>query len=201
MDDVRQTFETNVFGVMAMVQAFVTPLIAARGLIVNIASLAAITPYVFGSVYCATKGALVSYSRTLRQELAPFGVRVTVAMTGTVRSNTASHGHRTLPPGSLYQRIADIFAWRLTFSQTNATYPTELYARRLVRDCLRGESPLLLRTWFGRPDWFWAGGLALQVWLGTFFGEWLLDWICWRRFKLGRLAEMVKKEAAQKKLQ
>lgn len=45
MPEVRQTFETNVFGVMAMVQAFAPRLIAARGLIVNVASLAALTPY------------------------------------------------------------------------------------------------------------------------------------------------------------
>lgn len=45
MPEVRQTFETNVFGVMAMVQAFAPLLIAARGLIVNVASLAALTPY------------------------------------------------------------------------------------------------------------------------------------------------------------
>ena len=85
LDDVRETFETNVFGVMAMCAAFADLLIAARGLIVNIASLAAVTPYVFGSVYCASKGAVVSYSRTLRVELQPFGVRVMVAMAGTVR--------------------------------------------------------------------------------------------------------------------
>ena len=66
LDDVRTTFETNVFAVMAMVQAFVPLLMEAQGLIINIASLAAVTPYVFGSVYCATKGALVSYSRCLR---------------------------------------------------------------------------------------------------------------------------------------
>ena len=61
MDDVRQTFEANVFGTMAMVKAFVDLLIAARGLIINTASLSAVVPYFFGSAYCATKGAIVAF--------------------------------------------------------------------------------------------------------------------------------------------
>jgi len=200
MDDVRETFETNVFGVMAMCQAFADQLIAAKGLIINIASLAAITPYVFGSVYCATKGAVVSYSRTLRLELKPFGVRVMVAMTGTVRSQIASHTHRTLPENSIYMRCKEFFETRLTFSQNNATVKTEDYAKKLVASALAGERPLIFRTWFGRPDWFWAGGWAKLVWPGTFIGEWLLDWVMYRMFKMNQLERILEREKAQKKV-
>ncbi|KAL1872755.1 hypothetical protein VTK73DRAFT_1361 [Phialemonium thermophilum] len=185
---------------MATCQAFVDQLIQARGLIVNIASLSAISPYVFGSVYCATKGAVVSYSRTLRLELQPFGVRVTVAMAGTVRSNTANHGHRSLPPGSLYERVRDIFQWRLTYSQTNATMPTDVFARHLVAATLRREVPSILRRWFGRPDYFYDGGMAFQVWLGHSLGEWLVDLVAYRRFGMNKLEAILRQEAAQKKL-
>jgi 1-acylglycerone phosphate reductase len=200
MDDVRATFETNVFGVMAMCQAFVDQLIAARGLIINIASLAAVTPYVFGSIYCASKGAVVSYSRTLRLELKPFGVRVMVGMTGTVRSQIASKTHRSLPPDSLYRRARDLFQKRLTWSQNNATVKTEDYARQLVAHALKPESPLFLRTWFGRPDWFWAGGLAKQAWFGFSVGEWLMDLLMYKKFGLDRFERVLKQDAAQKKL-
>ncbi|KAK0714475.1 acylglycerone-phosphate reductase-like protein [Lasiosphaeris hirsuta] len=199
LDDVRETFETNVFGVMAMCAAFADQLIAARGLIINIASLAAVTPYVFGSVYCATKAAVVGYSRTLRLELKPFGVRVMVAMTGTVRSQIASKTHRTLPATSIYQRVRDLFERRLTFSQNNGTVKTEDFARQLVDSALRREAPLFLRSWFGRPDWFWAGGWARQVWLGSFLGEGVLDFALYRLMKLPKLETVLKKEAEQKK--
>ncbi len=185
---------------MAVVQAFAPLLIVARGLIINIASLAAVTPYVFGSAYCASKGALVSYSRTLRQELRPFGVRVMVAMAGTVRSNVASHPHRSLPAGSLYARVRDVFERRLVWSQNNATMPTNVYARRLVHEALRSETPLWLRTWIGRPDWFWFGGMATLAWFGTWLGEWVMDVGAWRRFERWRLEGILKKEAASKKL-
>ena len=200
MDDVRYTFETNVFGTMAMVKAFVDMLIAAQGLIINTASASAVVPYVFGSAYTATKGAIVSYSRTLRMELAPFGVRVMCTMTGTIRSNTANHGHRVLPPGSLYERVRDLFEWRLNFSQKTSTMPTEQYARRLVTDSLRREVPLSLRTWFGRPDWFWYGGMSGIVRLGGTVGEWLVDTICWRVFKLYKLQKVLDDERRQKKV-
>jgi len=196
---VRATFETNVIAIMAMVQGFAPLLIAARGLIINIASLAAVAPYVFGSVYCASKGAVVSYSRCLRLELRPFGVRVMVAMTGTVRSNTASQPRRSLPPGSLYARAADAFERRLTWSQNNAPEDTHVFARKLVRRALGREVPAWLRPWTGRPDWFWGGGLAGLTWFGSCVGEWVVDLVCWRKFGLWKLEEMVRKEAAAKK--
>lgn len=196
----RQTFETNVFGVMAMCAAFADQLIAARGLIVNIASLAAVIPYAFGSVYCASKGAVVSYSRALRLELKPFGVRVTVAMAGTVRSQIASKAHRTLPEGSIYLRAKHLFERRLTFSQNNATVRTEDFAAKLVGDVLKSEAPLFFRSWFGRPDWFWGGGLSTMAWVGTCIGEWILDTVVYRMLGLNELEAMLRKEAEQKKL-
>ncbi|KAK4227344.1 hypothetical protein QBC38DRAFT_477924 [Podospora fimiseda] len=200
IDDVRETFETNVFGVMAMCAAFSDLLINSKGLIINIASLAAITPYVFGSAYCATKGAVASYSRTLRLELKPFGVRVMVAMTGTVRSQIASKTHRTLPPNSIYQRVKELFEKRLTFSQNNATVKTEDYAKKLVANALKPEWPLILRSWFGRADWFWAGGWAGKVWFATWFGEWLLDTALYRLIGMNKLEKVLREEQRQKKL-
>lgn len=73
LEEIRTTFEVNVFAVMMMCQAFAPLLIEAKGTIVQIGSVAGITPYVFGSVYNATKAALHQYSNTLRVELAPFG--------------------------------------------------------------------------------------------------------------------------------
>jgi len=191
MDEIRTIFETNVFGLMAMVQAFIRPLVAAKGLIVNISSLASLTPYVFGSVYCASKGAVTSYSRTLRAELEPLGVRVLCAMTGTVKSNIAAR-ERTLPADSLYKPVEDVYQWRLTFSQTHATYKTEDFTAKLVKAAVRRPG------WFssGTPNWFWGGGFAKGVWFLTLLGEWAVD----MTRGMFRVKEMTKRMAAQKKL-
>ncbi|KAI0116455.1 NAD(P)-binding protein [Nemania sp. FL0031] len=199
LPDVRATFETNVFSIMAMVQAFIDQLIAARGLIINISSLSSITPYLFGSVYCASKAAVSAYSRTLRMELAPFGVRVMVSMTGTVKSNTASHGHRDLPPNSLYQKVKHVFEWRLVFSQNSGTMDTTAFAKKLVADSLRPECPGWLRSLFGRPDWFWYGGLSRLTWYGHCLGEWAVDAACWNTFRMPEVMKLIGENAARKK--
>lgn len=198
--DVRTTFETNVLGVMATIKHFINPLIAARGLIINISSAASIAPYPFAAAYSASKGAINSYSRTLRQELRPYGVRVMVAITGTVRTNINLQADRELPSDSLYQPIQDVYKWRLTFSRNTPSAVTpEVYAARLVRDALKPEWPIWLRGifGFGRPDWHYFGGLAKVLWFGSFFGEWLADIIVYRMFKLHLLENLLKKQQAE----
>ncbi|KAI5920404.1 hypothetical protein F4810DRAFT_683182 [Camillea tinctor] len=199
MPDVRNTFETNVFSVMAMVQAFVDLLIATKGLIVNISSLSSITPYLFGSVYCASKAAISAYSRTLRFELAPFGVRVMVSVTGTVKSNVATQTVRVLPEDSLYKRVQHIFQWRIGFSQHYATMGTNKFAAGLVGASLRPEVPGWLRTWFGRPDWFWHGGNSTAVWFGNCIGEWFVDSGCWRAFRMQEMLKLLTPVAEEQK--
>lgn len=198
----RKTFDTNVFGVMAMVKAFARPLIQAKGLIINISSAASVTPYPFAAAYSASKGAVNAYSRTLRQELRPYGVRVMVAVTGTVRTNINLQTARELPPDSLYQPIADVYRWRLLFSRnTGSSVTPERYAARLVGAALRPEWPLVLRgiLGLGRPDWHYFGGLAKVVWLGTSVGEWLGDLIVYRMFKLNVLEGLLKRQQAEAK--
>ncbi|KAG5984817.1 hypothetical protein E4U55_003035 [Claviceps digitariae] len=175
LDDVRQSFEANVFGPMAMCQAFASLLIPARGLILQVSSVSSVMPYLFASVYASTKGALNSYSRILRMELQPFHVRVMVAMTGTVRSHIMDHFDRRLPEGSLYRPVEDVFTQRLRFSQTRGTMDTQVYARAIVRQALRGEG--WLGGWIGgTPDWYWAGGFSYVAWvLSSWFPAWLAE--------------------------
>ncbi|KAI1328110.1 hypothetical protein F5Y16DRAFT_370087 [Xylariaceae sp. FL0255] len=200
IDDVRATFETNVFAIMAMVPAFIDQLIAAKGLIINISSLSSITPYLFGSVYCASKAAVAAYSRTLRMELAPFGVRVMVSMTGTVKSNTADQNKRELPANSRYKSVSHIFDWRVVFSQNNATMDTATFSKKLVENSLRSERPGWMRRFFGRADWFWCGGLSGRIWLSHTVGEWLMDAACWEKFRMPEIMKILGGGRAQKKL-
>lgn len=168
MDGVRATFETNVFGVMAMCKAFIPLLIPARGLILQISSLTAIAADLFASVYSATKGAINSYSRTLRLELRPFNVRVMVAVTGTVKSQIANKINQQLPEGSLYAPVNDIYIARHQFSQETIPMDTDVYAGKVVAQAIKGEG--WMGGFFGRtPDWYWTGGLARRTWLGQYF--------------------------------
>jgi len=176
LDEVRETFETNVYAVMRLCQAFSPLLIEAQGTIVQIGSLAGVMPYVFGSVYNATKAALHAYSDTLRVELAPFGVKVVVVKTGGVVSNI-SRTHRELPEGSLYLPLKEEYEMRQTHSQANAI-PNEVYARSVVRQVLHRPS----------RDTVWEGGKSWLVWfISSFFPRRVLDIAMSRMFNLWKL--------------
>lgn len=78
LDSVRKLFELNVFAVLGTTQAFAPLLVKSKGTVVNVSSLASLSPLPWHGPYCATKAALNQISDTLRQELDPFGVKVIV---------------------------------------------------------------------------------------------------------------------------
>lgn len=75
LDDVRALFETNVFGPLAVAQAF-APVLTANGGGVLVDIHSALSWYATGNAYSATKAALWSITNSLRLELAPLGTQV-----------------------------------------------------------------------------------------------------------------------------
>ncbi|OAL54605.1 NAD(P)-binding protein [Pyrenochaeta sp. DS3sAY3a] len=77
--DINTMFTTNVTGLIAMTQAILT-LYKSRptpsGDIINIGSIAGREPYQGGSIYCATKAAVRSFTDALRRELISTRIRV-----------------------------------------------------------------------------------------------------------------------------
>jgi len=187
VDEARNIFETNFFSIVTITKAFTPLLIAAKGLILNIGSLAAIVPYVFGSIYNASKAALHAYSQTLRLELEPYDVRVLVVVTGGVKSNIA-RTERILPSSSLYLEIKGDFRRRVTHSQEGAM-DTEVYAKGVVREALKP-------VW-RQKKWLWRGHMTLAVWFGSrVLGSWVFDLILPRMFGLNRLKWLRKSKRA-----
>jgi short-subunit dehydrogenase len=86
----REVVDVNLLGTMWTAKAFLPTMAAAsKGHFVTIASAAAYhgLPHLCG--YAATKAGVVQFSETLRSELAPKGVDVTVKMTTFYTSNIA----------------------------------------------------------------------------------------------------------------
>jgi NAD(P)-dependent dehydrogenase (short-subunit alcohol dehydrogenase family) len=88
--DIRQLFDTNVFGAVDMIKAVLPGMRANRsGSILNISSIGArITPPGSG-YYSATKAALEGLSGSLHKELRPLGINVTVVEPGAFRTDFA----------------------------------------------------------------------------------------------------------------
>lgn len=75
MARVRDIFETNTFGVMAMTQAVIPRFRARRsGVIVNVTSSVTLAPMPLVSVYAASKMAIEGFTESLSQELGAFGI-------------------------------------------------------------------------------------------------------------------------------
>jgi len=83
MEMIREIFETNTFGVMAMTQA-VIPQFRERksGVVVNVTSSVTLKSLPLVSVYTASKAAINAFTESLALELEQFGVRVRVVLPG-----------------------------------------------------------------------------------------------------------------------
>jgi NAD(P)-dependent dehydrogenase (short-subunit alcohol dehydrogenase family) len=83
MRTVREVFETNTFGTMAMVQA-VLPAFRARrsGVIVNVTSSVTLAPMPLAAAYTASKVAIEGFTTSLALELAHFDVRAKLVEPG-----------------------------------------------------------------------------------------------------------------------
>ena len=73
----RQMIDTNVTALATMTHALLPGLIARRGAIFNVSSIAGSYAYPGGNVYGATKAFVTQFSRNLRSDLHGTGVRVT----------------------------------------------------------------------------------------------------------------------------
>lgn len=83
MSTIRELFDTNTFGVMAMTQAVVPQMRSRRsGVIVNVTSSATLAAMPLAAVYTASKSAIEGFSGSLALELGFFGVRVKLVEPG-----------------------------------------------------------------------------------------------------------------------
>jgi NAD(P)-dependent dehydrogenase (short-subunit alcohol dehydrogenase family) len=83
MDIVREVFETNTFGVMAVTQAVVPQLRERRaGMVINVTSSATLAPFPLVAAYTASKTAIQGFSASLAHEMAEFNVQVKVVAPG-----------------------------------------------------------------------------------------------------------------------
>ena len=84
LDDLRRQFEVNVFGDIAVIQAFIALIREGKGRIVNVGSLAGRISVPFFSPLCASKSAMESLTEALRLELHPWRIPVVLIAPGFV---------------------------------------------------------------------------------------------------------------------
>ncbi len=83
LERVRESFEINVFGHLALVQAIVPKMVARKsGKVVWTSSMGGILVVPFVGAYCATKHAIEAIAGSMKAELEPHGVQVATVNPG-----------------------------------------------------------------------------------------------------------------------
>jgi NADP-dependent 3-hydroxy acid dehydrogenase YdfG len=99
MPDIRQLYDTNVFGLMAMTKA-VLPVMRAQmsGHIFNFSSISGLMSNSGWGLYSSTKFAVEGLSESLHGEVANFGIKVTIIEPGPFRTDFANSSSIHLAP-------------------------------------------------------------------------------------------------------
>eukprot|EP00992_Anisonema_acinus_P007379 TRINITY_DN3162_c0_g1_i2.p1 TRINITY_DN3162_c0_g1~~TRINITY_DN3162_c0_g1_i2.p1 ORF type:complete len:186 (-),score=26.69 TRINITY_DN3162_c0_g1_i2:77-634(-) len=95
MDWVRSLFEVNVFGLVSMTQKFLPLLRQQKGRVVNIGSVAGRLGNPMGATYCGSKFAIEGLSDSLRREVEPLGVAVSLVEPAIVASDILTSKKQT----------------------------------------------------------------------------------------------------------
>ncbi|WP_134686993.1 SDR family NAD(P)-dependent oxidoreductase [Brevibacillus migulae] len=132
LEDIRQTIDTNLMGMLYVTRAFLPMMVEARsGRIIQIASLAGHVATAKAAVYAASKAAVIRFSEGLRHELRGSGVHITCAMPGPIDTPFLDHADAT----GQYRK--NVGSFLLTAEQT---------ARSIVRAAEKRREEVALPT-------------------------------------------------------
>jgi dehydrogenase/reductase SDR family protein 4 len=93
-DAIRKTYETNVFGPLALTRAVVRRSMREHGgSIVNVVSAAGLRAKPNMAIYGSTKAATSFLTRAMARELAPYGIRANAVAPAVIRTGFASALH------------------------------------------------------------------------------------------------------------
>lgn len=126
----KDQFNTNFFGTLAVLNRIV-PIMRSQeeGRIVVIGSVAAYIPLPFQSMYCASKYALEAMTESLRMEVAPFNIKVSIVEPGDINTEFTNNRRFTKQSqnlGSAYRNRCDKAVGEMVKSEQAASGPDEV---------------------------------------------------------------------------
>ncbi|XP_036896212.1 17-beta-hydroxysteroid dehydrogenase type 2 isoform X1 [Sturnira hondurensis] len=87
MSHYKQCMAVNFFGAVEVTKAFLPLLRKSKGRLVNISSMGGEIPFLKLAAYSSSKAALTMFSAIMRQELAKWGVKVSIIQPGGFKTN------------------------------------------------------------------------------------------------------------------
>jgi serine 3-dehydrogenase (NADP+) len=101
----KTMIDTNVTALASLTYKLLPGLIARRGAIINVSSVAATYPYAGGNVYGATKAFVTQFSLGLRSDLHGTGVRVTSIEPGMAETTLVRTGGDKAASDAMYRGV------------------------------------------------------------------------------------------------
>ena len=182
-DVLRRQFDVNVFGQVAVIQAFLPLIRQAHGRVVNMGSVGGHIALPFGGVLCATKSAFASLNDALRLELHPFGIDVVLIEPASIRTpavdktvGDADAAVAALPPegAARYGAMLREFM-RRAYQRENSGSPPDVVGAA-VEEALTARHP--------RARYAVGKGARLLTTMPRLLNDALLDRIRYRLFGL-----------------
>jgi NAD(P)-dependent dehydrogenase (short-subunit alcohol dehydrogenase family) len=157
IDEIKNQYETNVFGLMRVTQA-VLPIMRRQksGIIVNVSSGAGLFGYPGGSAYVSTKFAVEGLSESISYELGPFGIKVVLIEPGFIKTNFANAmliGKKAQDLNSPYSKMMQRMQANSGEMTKNAS-PVDVVSKAIL-EAVTNKSPNL-RYLAGRDVETWA---------------------------------------------
>ncbi|KAJ6002479.1 hypothetical protein N7451_005026 [Penicillium sp. IBT 35674x] len=156
LDDAKRVYDTNVWSIVAMAQAFAPMLIKAKGIMCNVSSVSGELVFAWAGVYSSSRSAGTRISETLRLEMAPLGVRVVTVILGGVQTSgndPVNIADLELPPNSHYRKVTAV----IDRHKKTMVYPNkqnvDIAAKNVVEDVLRGGRIFIRRGQASTLSW------------------------------------------------
>ena len=143
LDEIRNQFETNFFGVLNMTKKII-PIMRSQksGTIINISSGAGQVGFPGISAYVSTKFAVEGFSESLTYELSPFGIKVIIIEPGVIKTKFFGNciiSEQSTKTGSPYSRSLEKLQKDIDMMQEHATSPAEV--AKMILQVLRTDEP------------------------------------------------------------
>jgi NAD(P)-dependent dehydrogenase (short-subunit alcohol dehydrogenase family) len=162
LEDFRRQIDTNFYGVVYVTKAVLPILRAQRsGHIFQVSSLSARIGGVGLAAYQSSKWAVSGFSTGLAQEVAPFGVRVTVLEPSGMATDWAGSSMTIPPVSEPYQPIVGTFAEMVR--AVSGKEPIDVAKVAQVVADLAGRDDAPLRLLLGADAVQWAANAAQQL--------------------------------------
>ncbi|MGA5817384.1 SDR family oxidoreductase [Kitasatospora sp. NPDC094028] len=133
-----RVIEVNLLGSVATARAFLPALAESRGYLLQIASLAALTPAPLMSAYCASKSGVEAFAHSIRAEVAYQGVKVGVGYLSWTDTDMV----RGADQDAVLKQMRSRLPW-----PANKTYPLEPAVDRIVAGIARRSAHVYAQAW------------------------------------------------------